>query len=105
CRLRLLKSTPTPLCPYTTLVRSAEILAAGRKSRRFVPGGVHRADQGHRPLRPGAGGAVFHLRRAHDRGGDPAFSAGQQRGAGQPDRTSTRLNSSLVSLSYAVFTV
>ena len=70
--------------PAAGAQRGAKVLAAGRKPRRPVPGGVHRAHQGHRPLRPGAGRPVLDLRRPHDRGGDTALSAGQQRGAGQP---------------------
>ena len=56
----------------------------GGESRRLVPGGVHWADEGHRPLRRGPGGAVLHLRGAHDYRGGAAVFAGQQLRAGQP---------------------
>ncbi len=56
----------------------------GENPGRPVSGGVHRANQGHRQLRPGPAGAVFHLRRADDHRRDTAVPAGQQRPAGQP---------------------
>src|SRR5699024_12291451 len=81
-----LRNTATPpeptLFPYTTLFRSG----AGR---------------GGEPRRPDAAAAGRHHRRpGHDAG--PA-RPGPARPAGAADRKSTRLNSSHVSISYAVF--
>src|SRR2546426_7753968 len=72
------------LFPYTTLFRSPRRLAGERirGGRRAAAGGL-------------PGEEVVH-RRAHRAGGAPA------RGA-EPDRKSTRLNSSHLVISYAVF--
>src|SRR3712207_8933510 len=78
------------LFPYTTLFRSA--LAGGHVEGGGgdgVPvGGVDEVEQRHLVLGVGA---------------QPEQAAGGRRGEQQPDRKSTRLNSSHANISYAVF--
>src|SRR5690606_42163381 len=79
------------LFPYTTLFRSA--FAGGGPVRRSE----ERAQRGGLPLRRGHGRAPL-ASRGHDRPGrDPRVRCQGQ------DRKSTRLNSSHVKISYAVF--
>src|SRR5690606_38647334 len=95
-RVFVLPRPPTsPLFPYTTLFRSHEPdrrlrqgRASGRRRRAAVPLRPAERRQGGRP--------VLRARRAADRGrrADPR---------GRADRKSTRLNSSHVKISYAVF--
>src|SRR5439155_22820320 len=82
------------LFPYTTLFRSSP--AAGERPRdlRACPAAPAR------PLRP----ALSPARRVRAR--DPYRRGGirsQKEGSSKPDRKSTRLNSSHVAISYAVF--
>src|SRR2546426_5080052 len=71
------------LFPYTTLFRSRESLLSGRRERRAVV-----------PRR--------RLRSVH-RGGPPRAQARRAFGHSPEDRKSTRLNSSHLVISYAVF--
>src|SRR5207249_12239873 len=86
----------SPLFPYTTLFRShlePLRLAASRRRRRGGRGGPRRA-LAHRPLHHGEV-----VRRSLRRPDQTAQGQRRQR----RDRKSTRLNSSHVSISYAVF--
>src|SRR5207249_6428876 len=86
----------SPLFPYTTLFRSPARLARGGGAAGAAPGAA-----GVRDLLPGAGGEYG------CGGGVPDRSRGvrarARRRGGALDRKSTRLNSSHVSTSYAVF--
>src|SRR5690606_42018889 len=80
----LLLARETALCPYTTLFRSA------RGRRRSRPPGARRG--------PGRSG------RGPRRGGrSQSHPPRENRGGTRGDRKSTRLNSSHVKISYAVF--
>src|SRR5207253_10289326 len=94
--LLLVRRPPTStLFPYTTLFRSET--AAGMLARRLIPLAI---------LLPILIGA---LRQTAERAGlyDPIFGAAHSATTNQPasagDRKSTRLNSSHVAISYAVF--
>src|SRR5207249_9845040 len=91
------------LFPYTTLFRSADRQGTGGERR--LAGGAERRgaeddgalSEGNDPGRPGAGyGAGDHSSERH------WLTCGDGSGAAR-DRKSTRLNSSHVSISYAVF--
>src|SRR5207253_10171394 len=91
----LLRTPPPPrptLFPYTTLFRSET----------HARGGLRPGHQGprlrrprHRHLQAVGGGDPGHAQGAHQRGDEPPRRA--------EDRKSTRLNSSHVAISYAVF--
>ena len=67
----------------------------GENIERSLSGRVHRSYQGHRQLRRrGAQRALFHLRRADDRRGDPPVSARQQRPARIAQRARYRVQNS-----------
>src|SRR5207249_10523355 len=99
--LSMIRPPPTPtLFPYTTLFRSHD----GKIRNHLGPRGLivcaHPVEdpqhQAHRECR--ATGDDLILRQCRDKNAD-----GQQAPALQQDRKSTRLNSSHVSISYAVF--
>src|SRR5438477_2143477 len=84
----MLRRPPRPtLFPYTTLFRSREPLAQLRVRLGHRAGGDHRH--------------VFHPRLPRGRGARAADQT--RRGLLRRDRKSTRLNSSHMSISYAVF--
>src|SRR5690606_40197017 len=87
----------SPLLPYTTLFRSGRTDARGS-------GGAHRPilRDGARVVRRGAVGAT-HADLQPDRRPPPAHPADQDQQRPREDRKSTRLNSSHVKISYAVF--
>src|SRR5207249_10761581 len=96
----LLQHPPSsPLFPYTTLFRSKK---GGPRNGRTTSERSRRWHQQARPSSPWRGSRREHhprrRRRIYDRRGRRALEHG---GAG--DRKSTRLNSSHVSISYAVF--
>src|SRR5699024_12510952 len=83
----------SPLFPYTTLFRSHQPVRSGQGAAAVTREGVL---AGHaRALEP-VGRALLVMLLGRDGGEDRA-------GRGQEDRKSTRLNSSHVSISYAVF--
>src|SRR5690606_41991833 len=95
------RAATSTLSPYTTLFRSV------RGASRVVPGGAgpYRGAPGRRLAGRGASGSG---RGGAGRGGaaplrPPPAGAGGARHRGRRDRKSTRLNSSHVKISYAVF--
>src|SRR5690606_41426510 len=98
---RLLIPVPSTLFPYTTLFRSHSS-QLGRA--------VHRAPASRPPDRPVPSGGRSESRRAWSEAGGDAGCRTEHRGTSgaapepvPPDRKSTRLNSSHVKISYAVF--
>src|SRR5690606_41016862 len=88
-----------PLVPYTTLFRSLEHVG----DVGAVPGQAW-----HRHREPRGGQAVGHRAHRHRGAGEPvedegAVGAAARRDPGFADRKSTRLNSSHVKISYAIF--
>src|SRR5437870_10689993 len=77
------------LLPYTTLFRSVVVIATHTRNRAA-------AEQALKQLEP-------LLMQQADEVGNPAFKRGQQAQIAYVDRKSTRLNSSHVAISYAVF--
>ena len=76
-------------------VRHPALFLPRGEHRRSLSGRVHRSYQGHRQLRRrGARRALFHLRRADDRRGDPPVSARQQRPARIAQRARYRVQNS-----------
>src|SRR5204863_10086403 len=90
--LRLLQPPRSPLFPYTTLFRS--------RQRPHAESGFHAGNRArhYRPL-TACGRAVFEARDT----GARAFPGDRCQAQNPRDRKSTRLNSSHVEISYAVF--
>src|SRR5690606_40964512 len=90
-----------PLSPCTTLFRSQLCAGGGRRrAARRLRVAVHRRRPGVHPVLP----AVLHAADAGRLDGEPGAVRGGLGGADlRADRKSTRLNSSHVKISYAVF--
>src|SRR5438045_3070217 len=104
CRLLLRRPPPSTLFPYTTLFRSTAPASAQAAVHRYVLG---HSSQG-RPITavergdPGATKRLLVFGMIH--GNEPAGRAiARKLAATPPDRKSTRLNSSHLGISYAVF--
>src|SRR5690606_41005083 len=92
--LHLLRPPTTPLLPYTTLFRSFQFLQQPGR----LPGGLEQRRDGGTDRRHGDPARGQDVERLE------ALGVEGQVGAGGPlDRKSTRLNSSHVKISYAVF--
>src|SRR5699024_12459477 len=98
----LFPSSFSSLFPYTTLFRSATTTVAGRH---FAVGYLWRSGLAVALTQDGAQIAGFerHLLACYRTAVDPAQQESGHRFGGRGDRKSTRLNSSHVSISYAVF--
>src|SRR5256885_13143366 len=91
------------LFPYTTLFRSRDGRAAGRRPAARLPGAGGRPLRARRTRGPAAEGEVL---AGHGVAGVASRAAEEDvpaRAAGQLDRKSTRLNSSHLVISYARF--